>query len=136
MNKLNDYFTTIYYYLHPEHQQEVSHQSVRIMQFLQKEQHKTIQDIAKTFTISHNTASQHVKKLVLNGWVKKTRSEKDQRVVTVELTQDGLKVVKVNTELDSNKLSKVYATLTTEQQQQVEDAFQLLSEVAVNVHNH
>lgn len=131
MKHLNDYFTTIYYYLHPEQQNSpISHQSVRILQFVQKEQHVTIGDIAKSFNISHNTASEHVKKLERNGWVIKERSVHDQRVVYIRLTENGLHVVKINTELDVEKLSKVWSTLTEKQQLEIERAFKLLSEVA------
>lgn len=63
MSKINDYFTTIYYYLHPENQGKISHQSVRILQYIQKEKDVTVQDVAKTFQISHNTASEHIKKI-------------------------------------------------------------------------
>ncbi|MGG0658042.1 MarR family winged helix-turn-helix transcriptional regulator [Rummeliibacillus pycnus] len=136
MNRLNTYFTTIYYYLHPEHKQVISHQSVRILQFIQKEDSVTVRHVAEKLGISHNTASEHVKKLELNGWVTKNRAENDQRIVHLQLTDEGLHVVRANTELDANKLSDVLATLTVEQQQQIEEAFRLLSEAAENVHNH
>ena len=135
MKHLNNYFTTIYYYLHPEQQNpSISHQSVRILQYIQKEKHVTIGDIAISFNISHNTASEHVKKLERNGWVVKERSSHDQRIVYIKLTEEGLHVVQINTELDVEKLSKVWGSLTETQQEEIERAFKLLSEVASNVH--
>ncbi|KOS68864.1 MarR family transcriptional regulator [Lysinibacillus contaminans] len=137
MKQFNEYFTTIYYYLHPEQQNaSISHQSIRILQHVQKEQRVTIGDIAISINISHNTASEHVKKLERNGWVVKDRSVHDQRVVYIRLTEEGLRVVKINTELDVEKLSKVWATLTENQQREIERAFKLLSEVASNVHDY
>lgn len=136
MSKINDYFTTIYYYLHPENQGKISHQSVRILQYIQKEKDVTVQDVAKTFQISHNTASEHIKKLERNGWVTKHRLINDQRIVQVLLTEEGINIVKLNTELDSEKLLNVLTTLNLEQQEEIERAFMLLSEAAKNVHSH
>ena len=136
MTNLNDYFTTIYYYLHPEQKQTISHQSVRILQFIHKEEIVTVRLVAEAFRISHNTASEHIKKLELNNWVIKKRDEHDQRVVNLHLTAIGLDVVKENTELDPEKLESVLLNLTVEQKHKIEESFQLLSEVAKNVHSH
>ena len=134
MEKLNEYFTSIYYYLHPEHQQTITHQSVRILQLIHKEQDVTVRKVAEAFQISHNTASEHIKKLEQHGWVMKERSTKDQRIVQLSLSEQGMKMVKENTELDNEKLEKVFSHLTNEQRNQVQEAFQLLSEVAKNVY--
>ena len=90
--------------------------------------------VAEAFQISHNTASEHIKKLEQHGWVMKKRSTKDQRVVHLSLSEQGMKIVKENTELDNEKLEKVFSHLTNEQRNQVQEAFQLLSEVAKNVY--
>lgn len=135
MKKLNEYFTSIYYYLHPEHQQQtITHQSVRILQLIQKEPDVTVRKVADAFQISHNTSSEHIKKLEQQGWVVKKRSENDQRVVNLTLSEQGLKVVKENTELDGEKLALVFARLSVEEQKQVEEAFYMLSEAAKDVY--
>ena len=94
--ELNTYFTDIYYYLHPTHVQTISHQSIRILQMIQKEQEVTVRFVSEALSISHNTASEHVKKLVNNGWVIKKRSDEDQRKVFLQLTVAGFQVVKQN----------------------------------------
>ncbi|HWL13844.1 MAG TPA: MarR family transcriptional regulator [Ureibacillus sp.] len=128
--ELNTYFTDIYYYLHPTLEQTISHQSVRILQIVQKEEVVTVRDVAEALSISHNTASEHVKKLVNNGWITKERSERDQRIVFLKLTKAGIQVVKQNTELDEVKLQTALDKLSSEQKNQVMEAFRLLSEVA------
>lgn len=128
--ELNNYFTDIYYYLHPKLEHAISHQSVRILQILQKEQRVTVRFLAEALTISHNTASEHVKKLENNGWIKKERSEKDQRKVYLKLTELGLQVVKQHTELDENLLKAALGKLSEEEQDNVMRAFRLLSEAA------
>lgn len=128
--ELNNYFSDIYYHLHPKHEQMISHQSVRILQIIQKEEFVTVRDIANALNISHNTASEHVKKLELNGWIIKQRLEKDQRKVYLNLTTEGLHIVKQNTELDEQKLQEALAKLTEEDQALILRAFRLLSEAA------
>ncbi|QCR32300.1 MarR family winged helix-turn-helix transcriptional regulator [Lysinibacillus sp. SGAir0095] len=128
--ELNTYFTDIYYYLHPTHVQTISHQSIRILQMIQKEQEVTVRFVSEALSISHNTASEHVKKLVNNGWVIKKRSNEDQRKVFLQLTVAGFHVVKQNTELNEIKLQAALNKLSETEQKQVMDAFRLLSEVA------
>ncbi|WP_230198807.1 transcriptional regulator, SarA/Rot family [Massilibacterium senegalense] len=72
-----------------------------------------IRDIAEQLSISHNTASEHVKKLVSNGWLYKERSDKDQRKVYLYLTDVGSVILRKNTELDENKLQVALSRLST-----------------------
>lgn len=127
---INKYFTDIYFNLHPKQEEVISHQSVRILQMVQKKQHVVISDIAEELSISHNTASEHVKKLVNNGWLHKKRSDEDQRKVYLNLTDDGLVILKKNTELDENKLQVALSKLSTNERKKIIEAFRLLSEVS------
>lgn len=129
IHNINEYFTDIYFYLHPSQQEIISHQSVRILQLIQKQQHVTIQDVAQHLHISHNTASEHVKKLEKSKWVQKERSQEDQRKVYLSLTVDGWSMLRANTELDERKLTNALAKLSEEDQQKVLEGFRLLSEV-------
>ncbi|KGR74253.1 MarR family winged helix-turn-helix transcriptional regulator [Ureibacillus sinduriensis] len=128
--ELNNYFTDIYYYLHPTHEQTISHQSIRILQMIQKEQEVTVRFVSDALNISHNTASEHVKKLVKNGWIIKKRCNVDQRKVILELSSNGLLIVKQNTELDELKLQAALNKLSETEKKQVMDAFRLLSGAA------
>ncbi|MFC9540042.1 MarR family winged helix-turn-helix transcriptional regulator [Lysinibacillus sp. NPDC056959] len=127
---INNYFTSIFYHLHSTHEDSISHQSVRILQMIQKEDEVAVRDIAELLNISHNTASEHIKKLERNRWVKKERDIDDQRKVHIHLTTEGLHVLKKNTELDDQKLQHALNQLSEEDQQMVLQAFRLLSEVA------
>ena len=127
---INNYFTTIFYHLHTTHEDVISHQSVRILQMIQKEDEVTVRDIAELLNISQNTASEHIKKLERNGWVKKERAVDDQRKVMLHLTAEGLVIVKKNTELDDHKLQHALQQLSEEERQTILQAFHLLSEVS------
>lgn len=61
IQNINNYFSDIYFNLHPKQEEAISHQSVRILQTVQKKQYVMIRDIAEQLSISHNTASEHVK---------------------------------------------------------------------------
>lgn len=130
MQDLNHYFTNLYYHLHTTHEDVISHQSVRILQMIEKEDEVTVRDIAVLLNISQNTASEHVKKLERQGWLQKIRSEDDQRKVRLFLTKEGQLILKKNTELDEDKLKQAFSRLSEQQQQDVLQAFRLLSEVS------
>lgn len=130
MKEINQYFTDIYFHLHPLQEQTISHQAVRILQVIQKRHDVTIRHIAEHLHISQNTASEHVKKLEEQKWLTKNRSEQDQRKVLLQLTNEGLKVLREHSELDEKKLRVVWEKLTDEQQQSIVAAFRLLSEVS------
>lgn len=127
---LNNYFTDIYFNLHPVQEENISHQSIRILQMVQKKKNMMIRDIANELMISHNTASEHVKKLVKNGWLYKERSENDQRKVFLHLTDSGSSIVKKNTELDDHKLQIALSKLSATERAKVIEGFKLLSEVS------
>ncbi|MBD8007642.1 MarR family winged helix-turn-helix transcriptional regulator [Bacillus norwichensis] len=130
VQRINNYFTDIYFNLHPAQEEVISHQSIRILQMIQKRQFVMIRDIAEQLSISHNTASEHVKKLVGNGWVYKERSNEDQRKVYLHLTDSGLITLKKNTELDEHKLQAALSRLSASEREKVVEAFRLLSEVS------
>ena len=130
IEQINRYFSDIYFNLHPTQEEVISHQSVRILQMVQKKPFVMIRDIAEHLSISHNTASEHVKKLVGNGWLYKERSDEDQRKVYLHLTDEGSVILKKNTELDENKLQVALSRLSTNERKKIVEAFRLLSEVS------
>lgn len=130
VQEINKYFTEIYFNLHHLHEEIISHQSIRILQIVQNKRYVMIGDIAERLSISHNTASEHVKKLVTNGWLYKERYEQDQRKVFLHLTETGLRVLKKNTELDEEKLQTALSKLSKNEREKIVEAFQLLSEVS------
>ena len=129
-NQLNQYWTDIYFYLHYPHVDKITHQAVRILQLLDKHPDAGINEVAKVLKISHNTASEHVKRLIEKNYIVKERSGEDQRRVILRLTGLGSDVLYRNTSLDDQKLSKVLDQLSQEEKIIIEKAFQTLSEVA------
>ena len=64
-------FEKIYNRLQSRFKENLSHQSVRILQQIQFATNPTIKEIAEAFRLSHNTTSEHVKKLEKLGYIEK-----------------------------------------------------------------
>lgn len=137
IKRLNKLWTDIYYVLRYKHKEQITHQSVRILQIIDKENEVGIKEIAEGIQVSHNTASEHVKRLLDKEYVFKTRGEIDQRKVTLELTELGKKVLLQNSSLDEEKLHQLLFEQMTEQEREtIFKAFNLMKERAQNVHDH
>ncbi|MFY0546173.1 MarR family winged helix-turn-helix transcriptional regulator [Brevibacillus sp. H7] len=128
--QLNHYFTSIYYFLHYPHQDGITHQAVRLLQHIEKRENVTIGDLAKLLAVSHNTASEHVKRLIQNGLVSKERSREDERRVYVRITEKGQEVLKLHTQLDDGKLVQILERLPDEKREKVLQGFAILAEEA------
>lgn len=130
VKQLNRYWTDIYFYLHYPHGDKITHQAVRILQLLDKQPSVGVNEVAVALQISHNTASEHVKRLMEKKYIVKEKSGGDQRRVLLCLTELGANVLYRNTSLDDEKLIKVIEQLSEEEKMMIENAFMTLSEAA------
>ncbi|WP_289889745.1 MarR family winged helix-turn-helix transcriptional regulator [Virgibacillus pantothenticus] len=126
--KLNKYWTDIYYHLHFSHKDKITHQAIRILQHIEKNKGIGIGDIATFLNVSHNTASENVKRIIQKGYLKKQRDSLDERKVTLCLTETGEEVLYRNTSLDELKLEKVLNCLSSKEREIIELGFKTLSE--------
>ncbi|MBY0595333.1 MarR family winged helix-turn-helix transcriptional regulator [Bacillus bingmayongensis] len=130
MKNINTNWETIYYHLRYEYDDNLSHQAVRILQIISREEETTIGMLASELTLSHNTASEHIKRLIQKGFVMKERNKQDERVVNLTLTTEGKKALAKHTLLDEEKLKILEAQLSEEEQQFIQKAFSLLAKEA------
>ncbi|MED3882067.1 MarR family winged helix-turn-helix transcriptional regulator [Priestia megaterium] len=133
VEELNSYWTSIYYHLHYTHQEKITHQTIRLLQHIDKSSSVGIREIADYLTISHNTASEHVKRSIEKGYVYKNRDIQDERKVILHLTEAGKNILKRNSSLDEEKVSAILREMTASEKQLIQQAFQLLSERAKHV---
>ncbi|AZN42485.1 MarR family winged helix-turn-helix transcriptional regulator [Paenibacillus albus] len=134
--QLNQLWTDIYYNLRYNHEEKITHQNIRILQAIQKEEDVGIKEIAESIQVSHNTASEHVKRLLSKNYVFKTRSSEDERKVILKLTESGSDVLHRHSSLDEDKLNHIlFEQMTDVERQFILDAFTLLKEKAIDVHN-
>ncbi|MGE6256906.1 MarR family winged helix-turn-helix transcriptional regulator [Heyndrickxia sporothermodurans] len=127
---LNQYWTDIYFHLHYPHKEKISHQAVRILQLVDKRENIGINEIASYLQVSHNTASEHVKRMIEKNYLIKKRDPLDERKVILCLTDEGKEVLHRNTSLDEEKLEKVLNQLDEQEQNLIKQALKILSERA------
>ncbi|EEL51294.1 MULTISPECIES: MarR family winged helix-turn-helix transcriptional regulator [Bacillus cereus group] len=127
MKNVNQNWETIYYHLRYEYEDNLSHQAIRILQIISRETETTIGNIASELGLSHNTASEHVKRLIQKGFVIKERNKQDERVVNLALTTEGKEALAKHTLLDEEKLKVLESQFSKEEQQLIEKAFSLLA---------
>ncbi|KRD91093.1 MarR family winged helix-turn-helix transcriptional regulator [Priestia megaterium] len=133
VEELNSYWTSIYYHLHYTHQEKITHQTIRLLQHIDKSSSVGIKEIADYLHVSHNTASEHVKRNIDKGYIYKNRDIHDERKVILHLTEAGKDLLKRNSSLDEEKVSAILREMTTSEKQLIQQAFQLLSERAKHV---
>ncbi|KEK24676.1 MarR family winged helix-turn-helix transcriptional regulator [Bacillus gaemokensis] len=130
MKNINKSWETIYYHLRHEYEDNLSHQAIRLLQIISREKATTIGKIASELNLSHNTSSEHVKRLIQKGFIIKERNKRDERIVNVALTTEGIQALTKHTRLDEEKLNILQAHLSTEEQQLIQKAFSLLAKEA------
>lgn len=127
---LNKYWTDIYYHLHYPHEDNVSHQVIRILQHVQKKKNVGISEIADSLRVSHNTASGHVKRIINKRYLTKQRDHLDERKVILCLTEEGKELLHRNTSLDEERLTQILNDMNEEEKEMIEKVFKMLSERA------
>ncbi|NIA58903.1 MarR family transcriptional regulator [Bacillus pacificus] len=130
MKDINQHWESIYYHLRYEYEDNLSHQAIRILQIISHEKDITIGKVATELTLSHNTVSEHVKRLIQKGYIMKERNKQDERVVNLTLTKEGIEVLEKHTLLDKEKIKILESQLSKEEQQVIERAFSLLAKEA------
>ncbi|MFE4525819.1 MarR family winged helix-turn-helix transcriptional regulator [Cytobacillus firmus] len=133
VNTLNNYWTDIYFHLHYPHKEKITHQVIRVLQLIEKKQNIGINDVSSYLNVSHNTASENVKRIIERSYVMKDRDPLDERRVVLKLTDLGREVLQRNTSLDESKLIDIWDNLSSDEKSLVESAFKLLRERAKNV---
>lgn len=128
--KLNKCWTDIYFHLHYPHKEKISHQAIRILQFIDKQEGVGIKEIASYIQVSQNTASEHVKRMIEKNYMLKKRDPEDERKVILQLTSVGEDVLHKNTSLDEEKLESLFNQFTEDEKAIVLTGLTLLSERA------
>ncbi|WP_370294572.1 MarR family winged helix-turn-helix transcriptional regulator [Rossellomorea marisflavi] len=130
VKQLNQHWTDLYFHLHIQHQEKISHQVIRVLQLVEKREEVGVKDVADLHSVTHHTASEHVKRIIEKGYLLKKRNPQDERKVILELTERGREGLFRNTSLDEDKLQAALDLMTPEERATVSEAFRLLSEKA------
>ena len=119
-------FAAIYHRCHPKYSIALSHQTVRVLQLLNEEQALTVQRVADFLGCAANTASELVSRLVSKRLVEKQRSEDDERVVFLRLTDIGRTAFDEHVGLDVSRLEKALQMCDLQTKHEIQTAFETL----------
>lgn len=127
--RISSAFSVVYFQCHPSFDIELSHQAVRVLQYVQMNGSTTIQQISGHLGSAQNTVSEIVRRLRQKGLIEKRRRTDDERVVEVHLTDSGEKAVLQHTGLDVGRLSAKLQQVSEEDQDRIEQGLSLLVKV-------
>lgn len=96
----------LYFLLKPQYAEDLTHQSVRVLQYIQmSDGHPRVDDVRQHLGIAATSASELVKRLATKGMVERRRSQADERVVELALTEKGLATLAQQTQMDASRLA-------------------------------
>ncbi len=96
----------LYFLLKPAYSEDLTHQSVRVLQFIDmRPGNPRIDDVRQYLGIAPTSTSELVKRLAAKGLVTRNRSLSDERVVELKLTEKGQFILKQQTQMDVAKLA-------------------------------
>ena len=124
--RLSLLFSAIYFHCHSQFDMDLSHQAVRLMQYLAVVGPSTVSTLAAHSHIAQNTASETIQRLQRKNLVEKHRRPDDERVVNVSLTETGHAAVLQHTGLDTMHLAEPLKQLSREERDNILNAFSKL----------
>jgi len=111
--RLSAALTRLHYAARRTYSTDLSHQSIRALQFLAMSQSPPcVDDVARHLGAAASTASELLKRLQRKGLAERTRSAADERVVEVRLTEAGRAALDEHTSMDPAKLRDLLGRLS------------------------
>lgn len=123
---VSENFAAIYHHCHPEFTINLSHQSIRALQFIAFGGTVTVQEVAGHLGCAQNTASEILRRLQEKGLLERRRRQGDERVVELQVTRLGQQMLQEQTGLDLDKLAGCLKRMTGEERDQVRTGFATL----------
>lgn len=104
--KLVDTIAELYFLLRPDYSEDLTHQSIRVLQYIGMcPTPPRIDDVRQFVGGAATSASELVKRLSARGLVVRSRSETDERVVRLSLSERGQEVLRQHTHMDPAKVA-------------------------------
>ncbi|MGA2083224.1 MAG: MarR family winged helix-turn-helix transcriptional regulator [Holophaga sp.] len=96
----------LYFLLKPTYSEDLTHQSVRVLQFIAMHPgNPRIDEVRQHLGIAPASTSELVKRLSAKDLVVRKRSLSDERIVELELTEKGRSILAQQTQMDVSKLA-------------------------------
>lgn len=88
---------------------------------------KNMTSVARSLMVTTGTLTISVNSLVKKGFVERTRSEEDRRVVLISLTEKGKEAFRSHQKFHDNMVEAITAELSTEEQEVLQKALSRLN---------
>lgn len=111
---------TLYFAARREYAIDLSHRAIRVLQLVAfSKEAPRIGDVARFLGCATGTASELVKRLQGKGLIARRRSDPDERVVRLELTDAGRSALTEHTSLKPDELANGLDALPTSDQREL-----------------
>lgn len=91
---------------------DVTFAQLKVIRFLSNRNNAPMSDIAKALSVTLPTATGLVDNLVNNGYLKRHHEEKDRRLVRVELSTKGYKLLNACSKMQRERFIKIRDSMT------------------------
>lgn len=78
---------------------------------------RSMSDVAKDLKITIGTLTASINRLVVKGYVKRSRSEEDRRVVNISLTEKGKLAYRIHEKFHEEMINEAISGLTEEEEE-------------------
>lgn len=110
-----------------EEYRDVTSNDMHVMEAIGPEGAKNMTSVARELEVTTGTLTISVNSLVKKGYVNRTRSEEDRRVVLISLSEKGQKAYLHHRRFHEEMIEAVLKELTGEEQQALEKALSKLT---------
>lgn len=125
---LSTQYAAIYRHCHPRYTVALSHQAVRVLQLAGEGKAISVHEVCAELNCAPNTASEIIARLAAKKLVVKKRRETDERIVEIQITQEGSVALEEQTGLDRIELEKKLRNLPPSEIKSILKGFSLLLE--------
>ncbi|MBO5474715.1 MAG: MarR family transcriptional regulator [Lachnospiraceae bacterium] len=101
---------------------DITMNDMHVMEAIGLETAKNMTSVARTLEVTTGTLTIAVNSLVKKGYVDRSRSEEDRRVVLISLSEKGRKAFLAHRKFHEDMIDAVVAELTEEEQRVLEKA--------------
>lgn len=101
-----------------ELEKKISHTDLSALVILLLKEHLTMSELASDLGAPLSTTTSMAKRLEKKGWIKRTSSPKDQRVIIVYLTEEGKELARQANEIMEQAMRRIQNALTEEELEQ------------------
>lgn len=107
----------------------LSMREVHLLEIVGDNQDITVSKIAKSFEITLASVTVMVNKLADLGYITKTKSDQDARIIYITLTEKGHAINKEHTNFHKNMIQRITKNLTEEQKKLLANGVKVLNEM-------